>query len=107
MVGRLPMAYVEFRVGTGIPTGELVLGYNFVVTKKVIYDYDSKAIIAIPLKNWQAGSILMAYKVGHAQHCAAGLQPKLQCLDNEASHALQEYLHHKGGDFQLVPPHLH
>ena len=37
MVGRLPMVYVEFRVGTGIPMGELVLGYNFVVTKKVFF----------------------------------------------------------------------
>jgi len=36
-----------------------------------------------------------------------GLQPKLQCLDNEVSHAFQEYLHHEGVNFQLVPPHLH
>jgi len=32
----------------------------------VIYNYDSNAILVIPLKNRQADLILNAYKVGHA-----------------------------------------
>jgi len=44
------------------------------------------------LKNCMAESILAAYKTEHARLCAAGLQPQLQQLDNEASRALQAYL---------------
>jgi len=34
-----------------------------------------------------------------------GLHPKLQCLNNEASHALQDHLMAEGIDYQLVPLH--
>jgi len=57
-------------------------GNNYIL---IIYDYDSNAIIAVPLKNRKAESILTAYKTGHARLCAKGLRPKLQRLDNEAS----------------------
>jgi len=89
-------------------TGKFVVassnGNNYIL---IIYDYDSNAILAIPLKNCKAESILDAYQTGHAHLCAMGLQPKLQCLDNEASRALQEFLTDEGIAFQLVPPHLH
>ena len=89
-------------------TGKFVVasstGNNYIL---IIYDYDSNAILAIPLKNRRAESILQAYKMGHAQLCATGCKPKLQCLDNEASRALQEFLTNENVDFQLVPPHLH
>jgi len=64
-------------------------GINYI---KIIYDYDSNAILAIPLKNCKAESILAAYKTGHTRLCAAGCWPQLQHLDNEASCALQDYL---------------
>jgi len=35
-----------------------------------------------------------------------GLCPKLQQLDNEASHALQDLMVAEDIDFQLVPPHV-
>jgi len=38
-------------------------GNNYIL---IIYDYDSNAILAIPLKNHRAESILQAYKTGHA-----------------------------------------
>jgi len=79
-------------------------GNNYIM---IIYDYDSNTILAIPLKNCKADSILAAYKIGHARLCAAGLQPKLQCLDNEASCALQDFLTTELVDYQLAPPHLH
>ncbi len=79
-------------------------GNNYLL---IIYDYDSNAILAIPLKNCKAESIINAYKMGHARLCATGLKHKLQCLDNEASQALQEFLTNEGIDCQLVLPHLH
>ena len=89
-------------------TGKFVaassMGNNYIL---IIYDYDSNAILAIPLKNRRAESILQAYKTGHAHLCAAGCKPKLQRLDNEASQALQEFLTNENVDFQLVLPHLH
>jgi len=89
-------------------TGKFVVassnGNNYIL---IIYDYDSNAILAIPLKNRKAESILHVYKMGHAQLCATGLKPKLQHLDNEASWALQEFLTNEGVNFQLVLLHLH
>jgi len=38
-------------------------GNNYIM---IIYDYDSNAILAIPLKKCKAESILAAYKSGHA-----------------------------------------
>jgi hypothetical protein len=35
------------------------------------------------------------------------LRPSLQCLDNEASLALRNYLTKQGIDNQLAPPHIH
>eukprot|EP00978_Attheya_sp_CCMP212_P008059 scaffold18746_cov41-Attheya_sp.AAC.5 len=37
----------------------------------------------------------------------AGLRPKLQCLDNEASAILQDFMTDQAIDFQLVPTHIH
>jgi len=79
-------------------------GNNYIL---ILYDYDSNAILAVPFKNHKSKSILQAYKMGHAQLCAASLHLKLQHLDNEASHALQNHLTAKGVDFQLVLPNLH
>jgi hypothetical protein len=36
-----------------------------------------------------------------------GLKPSLQCLDNEASLALRNYLTKQGIDYQLAAPHIH
>jgi hypothetical protein len=36
-----------------------------------------------------------------------GLRPSLQCLDNEASLALRNYLTKQRIDYQLAPPHIH
>jgi len=50
-------------------------GNNYIM---IIYNYDSNAILAIPLKNCKAETILIAYKTSHMQLCTAVLQPKLQ-----------------------------
>jgi len=79
-------------------------GNNYIL---ILYDYNSNVIITVPFKNCKSKSILQAYKVGHAWLCATRLCPKLQCLDNEASHTLQDHLTAEGIDYQLVLPHLH
>jgi len=73
----------------------------------VVYDYDSNGILVAPLKNRRAETILSAYQLLHARLCAAGLKPRLQRLDNEASTVLQDFLAAEQVDFQLVPPHVH
>jgi len=79
-------------------------GNNYIL---VVYDYDSNGILTVPLPNRCTKSILAAYQIAHACLCAAGLCPKLQCLDNEALQALKDFLVAEDVDYQLVPPHIH
>jgi hypothetical protein len=79
-------------------------GNNYLL---VLYDYDSNAILAEPMKSRHATAILSAYKLLHAKLCAAGLRPQLQRLDNECSDSLKAYMSAQDIDFQLVPPGVH
>jgi hypothetical protein len=58
----------------------------------VVYDYDSNAILAEPMRNRTDAEMLRAYGVILNRLIARGLKPKLQRLDNEASTALKKYL---------------
>ena len=73
----------------------------------VLYDYDSNAILVEPLQNRSGLSIVNAYTNLLDRLKKAGLKPKLQKLDNEASQALRDYMHEQDIDFQLAPPHCH
>ena len=73
----------------------------------VMYDYDSNYIHAEPMKSKSAAEILAAYKRAHAVLTAAGLRPKLQRLDNEASTILKQFMNDENVDFQLAPPGVH
>jgi hypothetical protein len=64
-------------------------GMNYVL---VVYDYDSNAILAEPMRNRTDAEMLRAYGVILNRLIARGLKPKLQRLDNEASTALKKYL---------------
>jgi hypothetical protein len=79
-------------------------GNNYLL---VVYDYDSNAILAEPIKNRTATQIVSAYQRIHRQLVASGLRPSLQRLDNEASALLRDFLAAEQIDYQLVPPHLH
>jgi hypothetical protein len=89
-------------------TGRFVLpssnGNNYLM---VVYDYDSNHIFAQPFRNRTAKCILDAYKIVHAQLVKAGLRPRLQCLDNECSAILKDFLQTENVDYQLVPPGVH
>ena len=73
----------------------------------VLYAYDPNYIAIQPMRNKSATSILEAYKQAHAQLVRAGLKPMLQCLDNECSQILKEFITEQEIDFQLVPPGIH
>jgi hypothetical protein len=79
-------------------------GNNTVV---VLYDYDSNAILAEPIKNRKAASILEAYKKMHTTLKSKGMTPKLQILDNECSNLLKAYFNNNNIKYQLAPPGQH
>ena len=79
-------------------------GNNYLL---LVYDYDSNGILAQPMPNRTGSCILHAYRTIHTRLTAAGLRPKLQRLDNEASLMLKEYMTEEGIDYQLVPPGVH
>jgi hypothetical protein len=73
----------------------------------ILYDYDSHAILAQPIKDRTAPELLRAFQVMEQELVAHGLKPKLMKLDNEASKLLKTYLHQQNITFQLVPPYSH
>ncbi len=73
----------------------------------ILYDYDGNAILAKPMKNRTEDKIIHSYQVLHDCLVAAGLKPRLQKLDNEASRRLKQFLDNNDIEFQLVPLHLH
>jgi hypothetical protein len=73
----------------------------------ILYDYDSNAILAQPIKDRTAPELLRAFRVMEQELVALGLKPKLMKLDNEASKLLKMYLHQQNITFQLVPPYSH
>ena len=73
----------------------------------VLYDYDSNHIHAEPMPSRTAKSIVDAYTRAHTVLVKAGLRPRLQRLDNEASAMLKQFMADQDIDFQLAPPHLH
>jgi hypothetical protein len=73
----------------------------------IVYDYDSNAILAQPIKYRTAPELLKAFQVMEQELVARGLKPKLMKLDNEASKVLKTYLHQQDITFQLVPPYSH
>jgi hypothetical protein len=73
----------------------------------ILYDYDSNSILTEPMKSQTDNEIIRSYQALHDRLIAAGLKPRLQKLDNEASRHLKQFLNTNDIEFQLVPPHLH
>jgi hypothetical protein len=73
----------------------------------IVYDFDSNAILAEPLKSRQAGEIKKAWEVLHAQLAKRGTAPKMYILDNEASNELKNAMIKHNLTYQLAPPHIH
>jgi hypothetical protein len=79
-------------------------GNNAIV---ILYDYDSNAILAEPIRNRKAETILEAYKKLHTTLKSKGMTPKLQILDNECSNLMKDYLNTNHIKYQLAPPGQH
>jgi hypothetical protein len=73
----------------------------------VLYDYDSNAILAKPIKDRTSPELLKEFQFMEQELVARGLKPKLMKLDNEASKLLKDYLYQQDITFQLVPPYNH
>jgi hypothetical protein len=73
----------------------------------ILYDYDSNAILAQPIKDRTAPELLKAFQIIEQVLVARDLKPKLMKLDTEASKLLKTYLHQQDITFQLVPPYSH
>jgi hypothetical protein len=73
----------------------------------VLYDNDSNAILAKPIKDRTAPELLKAFQFIEQELVAKGLKPKLMKLDNEASKLLKDYPYQQEIAFQLVPPYSH
>jgi hypothetical protein len=73
----------------------------------ILYDYDSNAILAQPIKDRTAPELLKAFQVMEQELVTRGLKQKLMKLDNEASKLLKTYLHQQNITFQLVPSYSH
>jgi hypothetical protein len=69
----------------------------------ILYDYDSNAVLAQPIKDRTAPELLKAFQVIEQELVARGLKPKLMKLDNEASKLLKTFLHLQYITFQSVP----
>jgi hypothetical protein len=61
----------------------------------VLYDYDSNAILARPIKYRTAPELLKAFQLMEQELLARGLKPKLMKLDNEASKLLKDYIYYQ------------
>ena len=77
-----------------------VQGHNYVL---VLYDYDSNAILAEPMKTRTGQEHKRAYEHLHQYLVKRGLRPQLQRLDNEASDLLKEYMGTEQVTYQLTP----
>jgi hypothetical protein len=65
----------------------------------ILYDYDSNAIFAQPIKDRTAPELLRVFQVMEQELVARGLKPKLMKLNNEVSKLLSTYLHYQNITF--------
>lgn len=68
---------------------ESLSGMNYIM---ILYNFDSNCILVEALKSRHTKAILEGYKVLHKRLCVRGLCACLQCLDNECSNTLKEFV---------------
>ena len=79
-------------------------GYKYIF---VMYDYDSNAIIAEPIKNRSESELIRAFTKLHDYLMQHGSKPQFHTLDNECSQALIAAMERNQVKFQLAPPNMH
>ncbi len=79
-------------------------GNNYIF---VLYDYDSNAILATPIKSRQTQHLIQGYDFCYNLLKKAGIIPTLQRLDNEVSKELIASIESKHVEYQLANAHDH
>ena len=79
-------------------------GHQYIL---VVYDYDSNAILAAPLKSRQAQEITRAWTNLHGKLTQQGHEIKKYILDNECAADLKLAMVKASISYELVPPHIH
>jgi hypothetical protein len=72
-----------------------------------LINYDSNNVLSAPMKNRGDKEMVRAFDLLIQSLVIRGLRPSLQCLENESSSALRNYLTKQGIDYQLAPSHIH
>jgi len=73
----------------------------------VAYDYTTNAIIVWAITDRESATIVKAFDDVFSYLESKGFKPKFNVFDNEASHAITEYLRNKDIKWQFVPPNEH
>ena len=74
----------------------------------VMYDHDSNAILAKPLRTKSSTEHLQHVKEVHQYLNSRGIHPRIHVLDNECSNLVKDYVKsEKKIDLLIVPPYLH
>ena len=71
------------------------------------YHYDANAILALPIPDRKATTLVPAWKELHARFAQAGMAPDTYIQDNEISRDMRECFQQENVQFHLVPPHNH
>ena len=73
----------------------------------VAYHYDANIILIQPIRNRQAATLTVAWKIMNNRLVKSGVDPKLYMMDNECSDNLKAALGKAELNYQLVSPHIH
>jgi len=73
----------------------------------VLYNYDSNAILAAPMKSRKGSDMVKAFDECYNQLKNSGITPILQYLDNGVSNELIATIQEKKLQYQLAFPHDH
>ena len=79
-------------------------GHRYIL---ILWDGDSNAILAEPMRNRSDAEYIRAYQALVKYLKERGTKPELQRLDNEASKALKAEIKEEDMLYQLAPPHNH
>jgi hypothetical protein len=79
-------------------------GHNYIF---ILYDYDSNAILAEPIKSRQTEHLIQGYEACYKRLKRAGITPILQRLDNEISKELIHCIERKQLKYQLAHAYDH
>ena len=69
----------------------------------ILYDDDANYIDAVPIPSRTKHQILKAFQQSESILKSRGLEPRLQCVDNEAFKLLKDYMYKENITFQLTP----